>query len=143
GAGGFLLRCGKHLFGEIDPDCRVAQFGHTHGEKPRPTPHIQDGEWGRTGHLPQEIEPGLVLRLREHVMAPRPVKSRFPAAPMATHGRLNLVCSEHAQPRFLRITRMGRCCVSAILASLRTADYRGYRATMPPGSSRCRHSRGH
>src|SRR5712691_10521825 len=136
GACGFTLRCGEHLFREIDPDRRVAQFGHTHGEKTRPTSHVQDGEWYRASHLPQEIEPGLVLRLCEHVMARRQVKSRRTAAPIATHGRLDLVYSEHAQPRFLRITHVGGCFAPAILTSLSTVDHRGYGAAAPLGSGR-------
>src|SRR5215813_4061621 len=107
GAGGFPLRGDEHLFSEVDSDRRVSQFGHTHGEKARPTPHVQDSKWRKARHLPQEIEPGLVLRLREHVMARCQVKSRRTSAPIATHGCLDLVCSEHAQPRFVKITRMG------------------------------------
>src|SRR5262249_34436732 len=95
------------------------------------TPHVQDLEWRRASHLPQEVEPGLVLCLCEHVMARPQVKARRPAAPIATHGCLGLVFSEHTQPRFLRITRMGRCFAPAILTSLRTIDHRGYRAATP------------
>ena len=131
GAGGFPLRCGEHFFREIDADRRVSQFGHAHGEKTRPTPHVQDGEWGRASYLPQEVEPGLVLRLCEHVMARRQVKSRRTAAPIATHGRLDLVCSQHAPPRFLRVTRVGGCIAAAILTSLSMVDHRGHGATAP------------
>jgi hypothetical protein len=95
GASGFLLRCGEHFLCEIDPKRCVSQFGHTHGEKTRSTPYVQDVEWGRAGYLSQEIEPGLVLRLRKDIMARRQVKSRRTSAPIATYSRLDLVRSEH------------------------------------------------
>ena len=60
--------------GEVDADRRVSQFGHPHGEKARPTPTSRTVS-GRARHFTQEIEPGLVLCLREHIMARRQVKS--------------------------------------------------------------------
>ena len=53
GACDFTLGCGEHLVSEIDPDRRVSQFGHTHGEKTRATAYVQDGEGGRASHFPE------------------------------------------------------------------------------------------
>jgi len=104
GTCGFPLSDREHLFGEIDPDRHVTQFGHAHGQKARATPHVQDGKRRRASHLPQQIEPGLMLRLVERRMAWLQVKSCRPSAPIATHSRLDILGSEHDQPRFLRIT---------------------------------------
>src|SRR4029453_15121570 len=56
-------------------------------------------------------------------------------------GRLDLVCSEHAQPRFLRVTGMGRCLVPAILTSLRAVDHSSHGAAAPLCGGRCSNPR--
>jgi len=58
-----MLRCGEHLFSEVDSDRRVSQFGHTHGEKTCPTSYVQDSEWERTSHLPQVVSSALAATL--------------------------------------------------------------------------------